>query len=108
MIIYNKLVRDRIPEIIAAHGQTYEVRVLEEDEYRVALNHKLREEMDEYARDEEIGELADLLEVIYALAAVKGVSAHALEDLRSAKRKDRGGFDQRLLLVHVTDGQQTP
>jgi predicted house-cleaning noncanonical NTP pyrophosphatase (MazG superfamily) len=101
MPTYNKLVRDRIPEIIAASGKKYTTRILSDPDYREKLNQKLQEELDEYLKDRDIAELADLLEVVYAAAQAQGVSKEELEQIRLAKANERGGFDQKLLLVEV-------
>jgi predicted house-cleaning noncanonical NTP pyrophosphatase (MazG superfamily) len=104
---YNKLVRDRIPEIIRAQGKRLETSVLSEDEYLAQLNAKLREELAEYLESttptEQMEELADMLEVIYAIAAAKGVSAEQLDALRRDKAGKRGAFAQRIMLRWVED-----
>ena len=99
MVRYNKLVRDRIPEMIRAQGETPVVRVLDEAEYRRCLEDKLDEEVAEFHASGDIEELADILEVVYALCRAKG---HTLEELREvclAKREKRGGFDGRIFLI---------
>lgn len=99
MIVYNKLVRDRIPEIIESTGRTCECRVLEPDEFLAALDAKLGEELKEYNESGDIEELADLMEVLYAIVGCKGMSTEEFEKLRLSKREKRGGFDERLLLI---------
>ena len=99
---YNKLVRDRIPKIIEDSGSKCRTKILSDDEYLAMLDAKLREELDEYYRDKNLEELADLLEVIYASAAARGYSPQELEAARAAKRESRGGFDERILLLDVT------
>ncbi|MDD6200028.1 MAG: nucleoside triphosphate pyrophosphohydrolase, partial [Firmicutes bacterium] len=64
---YQKLVRDKIPELIAAGGETPVIRVLEDGEYLSRLEDKLEEEVAEYRQSGEPEELADILEVVYAL-----------------------------------------
>ena len=103
MILYNKLVRDRIPEIIEASGKSCKVRRLGEEEYREALKQKLGEELAEYSLSGEVAELADLVETVYALVSANGVSPGEFEDMRRLKREDRGGFGERLLLMSVED-----
>lgn len=107
MPIYNKLVRDRIPEIIAASGKKFTTSVLTEEAYRAKLREKLQEEINEYlaanADNECLEELADVLEVVYALAAVHGATSRGLEELRLAKAEKRGGFEQKLYLHEVED-----
>lgn len=97
------MVRDRIAEIISATGKRCEVRVLNEEEYLVSLKQKLGEELQEYLQTEDLVELADLVEVIKAIVRSKGLSIEDFEQMRLTKRNDRGGFDQRLLLVSVTE-----
>jgi predicted house-cleaning noncanonical NTP pyrophosphatase (MazG superfamily) len=100
---YNKLVRDRIPEIIRADGKSCEVRTLAQDEYLAKLNEKLREELAEYGASGDIGELADLVDVVAAIVECGGLSTEEFEGIRQAKRTERGGFQCRLLLVSVAD-----
>lgn len=107
MPTYNKLVRDKIPEIINTTGKTSITRVLEPEEYRKALQQKLREEAEEYLRAEDdqeaLEELADLLEVIGALAVSGGSSWEELEAIRARKAEERGGFRERIFLIQVDD-----
>ncbi|MFC4639164.1 phosphoribosyl-ATP pyrophosphohydrolase [Deinococcus hohokamensis] len=86
-----KLVRDRIPELFGGVA-----RPLGEADFRAALREKLREETQEFLDSGDVTELADVLEVVYALAAQDGVSPAALEALRAAKARERGGFHARL------------
>ena len=102
-IVYNKLVRDRIPEIIEAGGNACVTEVLTDEAYLRMLDAKLTEELAEYHADGNPEELADLLEVIYAAAKARGVSAEALNRIRDEKAAKRGGFEQKLLLVSVTE-----
>ena len=101
--IYNKLVRDKIPEIIEAKGQRCVTKILDEDAYLKMLDAKLSEELNEYHKDQTVEELADLMEVIYAAAAARGVSKEELEEVRARKAQQRGGFEKRIFLVEVTD-----
>lgn len=101
-IVYNKLVRDRIPEIIAGSGKTCEMATLSFDEFERALLEKLIEEAREaqQADDEYLKtELADLSEVMDALLALKGISRDALRAEQRRRRKERGGFKKRLKLL---------
>lgn len=93
-----KLVRDRIPEIIRERGKVPVTRVAEAGEYSSLLRRKLREESEEFLtahEEEERDELADVLEVVYALAADIGMSLTELEERRQAKWLSRGGFSSR-------------
>ena len=105
VLIYNKLVRDKIPEIIEASGKTCETEILSDEEYLQMLDKKLDEELAEYHQEQNIEELADLLEVIYATAKARGYSIEELEHARVEKRKARGGFEKKLLLK-VVEGKQ--
>lgn len=102
-ITYNKLVRDRIPEIIEESGKRCKVRVLDDEEYLRMIDAKLDEELAEYHKDQNIEELADLLEVIYAAVSARGYDAKQLEEVRAAKAEERGGFQKRLLLVETEE-----
>lgn len=104
-IIYNKLVRDKIPEIIKASGKTVYYETLPERDCLEMLNRKLEEELLEYQADGNIEELADLLEVIYAVAAAKGCALEQLEAIRQAKAEKRGKFDKRIFLKSVIEKQ---
>lgn len=100
-IIYNKLVRDKIPEIIEASGKTCQTEILSDEEYLQMLDKKLDEELAEYHQEQNIEELADLLETLYAMAKAKGYSIEELDHVRVEKRKARGGFDKKVLLKSV-------
>ena len=101
MIIHNKLVRDRIPEIIEKSGKTAYCHILSNDEYIVELDRKLNEECAEYQEDKSIEELADMLEVMYAIAQARGYSIEELEQVRAEKAEKRGGFKDRIYLEKV-------
>ncbi|WP_010500111.1 nucleoside triphosphate pyrophosphohydrolase [Paenibacillus elgii] len=104
MIVYNKLVRDKIPQIIEASGKQAEIRVLADAEYKRMLNIKLQEEFDEFieaGEDEQITELANLVEIVYAILEHKGISIEEFERVRQEKKEKRGGFGDRILLVKV-------
>lgn len=98
---YNKLVRDLIPEIIAESGKKCSIEILNDEEYIKSIDAKLDEELAEYHKDQNIEELADLLEVIYAAARARGYSIEELERIRVSKAQERGGFDKRILLKEV-------
>ena len=102
-IIYNKLVRDKIPEIIEVSGKTCETEILSADAYLQMLDKKLDEELAEYHQELNIEELADLLEVLYATAKARGYSIEELEHVRVEKQKARGGFDKKILLISVAE-----
>ena len=98
---YNKLIRDKIPDVISAGGGTSTTRELSSEEYIAALDEKLNEELAEYQCDKNIEELADLIEVIYAVTKARGYSLEELERVRKKKVDERGSFDKRLFLLEV-------
>lgn len=98
-MIYNKLVRDHIPQIIEETGGKAEIRILTDEEYRIFLEKKLDEEVGEYHREQNAEELADILEVVYALAASIGCTKEELNDVYRKKHEARDGFEKRFLLI---------
>ncbi len=101
VIMYNKLVRDKIPEIIEADNKKCEIEVLSDEKYLEMLDAKLDEELAEYHKDKNLEELADLMEVIYAATRARGYSIEELEAVRVAKESKRGGFYKKILLKEV-------
>ncbi|MDY7077161.1 MAG: nucleoside triphosphate pyrophosphohydrolase [Chloroflexota bacterium] len=99
---YDKLVRDKIPDIIARRGDKSVTRILDADAYERELRSKLQEEVAEFGASGEVEELVDILEVVYALAAVKDVSRFQLEEMRARKQEKKGGFDQRIFLIETS------
>lgn len=95
---YDKLVRDKIPELIGAKGEECLFHIAEEAEYGEKLYEKLREETEELIREKNIGEVADVLEVIDAIIAKEGFSREDVEATKSKKREERGGFEGRIVL----------
>ena len=100
---YNKLVRDRIPEIIEASGVTCKTKILSDEEYLKMIDAKLDEELAEYHKDQNIEELADLLEVIYAATLARGYTLEKLESMRIQKAEERGGFKEKILLIETIE-----
>ncbi|OKP88201.1 phosphoribosyl-ATP pyrophosphohydrolase [Paenibacillus helianthi] len=107
MPIYNKLVRDKIPEIIRSSGKDLNCITLGEESYISELKRKLQEEVEEYTRaaddTEGVEELADILEVVYALALMHKVLPEDVEKVRAKKAEERGGFKDRIFLIEVTE-----
>ncbi len=103
-IKYNKLVRDKIPEIIEASGKNCITEILTDEQYLQMLDAKLDEELAEYHQEQNLEELADLLEVIYACAVANGYSVAELEKVRADKAAKRGVFIKRILLKEVNAG----
>ena len=101
IVQYDKLVRDRIPDLIMNSGKNCSIEILSETEYLRMLDAKLEEELAEYHKDQNIEELADLLEVIRAAAIARGFTLEELEQVRAEKAAKRGGFEKRILLKEV-------
>ncbi len=99
---YHKLVRDRIPEIIEKDGKACLWTELQPDDYLSMLDKKLNEELAEYQESKSMEELADLLEVIRAVATARGSSMEEVEAIRKDKAAKRGGFEKKILLTEVT------
>lgn len=104
--VYHKLVRDKIPDIIRAQGNMCKTRILTDEEYLAMLDLKLQEEMQEYLEKHDPEEMADLLEVIRALALAHGSSMADVERIRAEKARMRGGFEQRILLEEVEEREE--
>lgn len=102
-IKYDKLVRDRIPAIIHASGKTCVTEILSDEQYLRMIDAKLDEELNEYHNDQNIEELADLLEVIYAATKARGYSIEHLEAVRAEKAKKRGAFEKKIFLKEVIE-----
>jgi len=94
----NKLVRDRIPEIIRDNNQVPVTHVAEEKEYWKKLREKLQEEVNEFLEAPNEEELADIMEVVFALGKAMGTDRERLETLRKKKHGERGGFENRIIL----------
>src|SRR5688572_4575975 len=109
---YNKLVRDRIPDVIRANGGSPATRILDGPEYLQALATKLVEEAQEFVAAEgapaALEELADVLEVLCALVEAHGITLEELHGLRTDKAAARGGFSERVCLVHVDEVTPLP
>ena len=104
--IYNKLVRDNIPEIITDNNETPVTRILTDEEYKKSLEEKLNEEYEEVLSsegDERLEELADMIEVIRSLAGLENASLEDILNLADAKRTKRGGFDKKIFLEKVIE-----
>ncbi|HZK33686.1 MAG TPA: nucleoside triphosphate pyrophosphohydrolase [Bacillota bacterium] len=100
-IKYDKLIRDRIPEIISADGSRALTEIIDDVGSKRYLDIKLHEELEEYLAEDSVEELADLVEVVYALLNLKGIPIDEFEKLRKEKALKRGGFSKRLLLKEV-------
>lgn len=101
--VYNKLVRDRIPEIIEHSGASCKTEILSDEEYLRLLDAKLDEELAEYHADQNIEELADLIEVIHAAVIARGYTLEEFEAVKAEKAVRRGKFEKRILLREVIE-----
>lgn len=100
-IKYNKLVRDKIPDIIQKSGKKAIVEVLNDKNYKKYLDEKLQEELNEYYASDNVEELSDLVEVVYAILKYKNIDPTEFESIRKKKVLDRGAFDKKILLKEV-------
>jgi predicted house-cleaning noncanonical NTP pyrophosphatase (MazG superfamily) len=100
---HNKAIRDKIPEIIQKGGHSCNVKTLSDDDFLEHLEKKISEEVAEYQNDKNPEELADILEVIYRIAQLKGVSKEELEKIRIKKLDERGGFNKNLFLIDTKE-----
>ena len=104
--VYNKLVRDNIPDIIHSNGENPITRILSNDEYKKELERKLYEEYQEVLNTtntkDRIEELADMLEIMIALAKLEDKTLDDVVEVCKAKRLKRGGFDKKIYLEKVT------
>ncbi len=97
-MLYNKLVRDKIPDIILSRGVMPKTHIADEAEYWQKLKEKLTEEVDEFKSDESIAEIADIMEVIDTICEYKGFDKAQIEILRAEKAEKRGGFKDKVIL----------
>lgn len=107
MPTYNKLVRDLIPQVIESTGKRFSTRILNESDYILELKKKAYEELEEYVnadnKKDAIEELADLLEIMHALAEYHGSSIDEVDEVRKQKAEKRGGFKEKIFLIEVED-----
>ena len=101
IIPHNKLVRDNIPQIIENNSQSAKTVILDDEKYTSALEKKLKEETREYLQSKELMELADILEVVEALAKNQGSSFDEVLELKKQKQEKNGAFDKRIFLISV-------
>jgi predicted house-cleaning noncanonical NTP pyrophosphatase (MazG superfamily) len=100
---YHKLIRDKIPEIIERTGKTCKTEILSDDNYLALLDEKLGEELAEYQESKSLEELADLLEVMETVVVARGYSWEQLLRVKAEKKAARGGFEDKLLLLEVSE-----
>ncbi len=100
---HDKLVRDRIPDIIKAAGKTPVTDTISSAEIPEALDRKLREEVNEYLESHSVEELADVLEVLHGIAFHRGIPWERIEAERIRKNEERGGFEKGIRLIEVRE-----
>ncbi len=101
MKVYNKLVRDKIPRVIAEEGNQCDIEIASKEDMISLLEDKLKEEVNEYLKDKNLEELADIMEVLFGLAHNLGYSEEELVEKRNCKLKQRGGFKEGIVLKSV-------
>ncbi len=105
MKVYNKLVRDKITDIIEADGRKAKYRILDNNEYRQELNSKLQEEVKEYLDDNNVEELADIVEVIYGILNSMGVTIDEFEKVRIKNKKKEERLIKEFILRRQNNGK---
>ena len=95
---YNKLVRDKIPEILKQKGLNPLIHTANEIEYYSKLKDKLKEEVNEFLINSNEEELVDILEVIDSICRFKNINKENLEKLKKKKLEERGSFNKRIIL----------
>jgi predicted house-cleaning noncanonical NTP pyrophosphatase (MazG superfamily) len=103
MTKFNKAIRDKIPEIIRKDGHSCNIQTLSDEKFLVEIEKKLSEEVIEFQNDKNLEELVDILEVIYRIAQLKGISKEELEKIRVKKLQDKGGFEKNLFLIDTSE-----
>jgi len=103
MTEYYKAIRDKIPKIIESSGNSCRTKTLSDDEFIVELEKKLNEEMSEYQETKSVEELADILEVIFRIAELRGTDNRTLEEIRKNKNENRGRFTKNLFLIDTIE-----
>ncbi len=103
MTYYDKLVRDRIPEILEKKNKDFIAYKVADGDYSLYLKRKLREEVEEFLESPSVHELADVYEVLSALLKDMDVTMADVRRERVLKNDERGTFDQRWILAEVKD-----
>jgi len=103
--VYNKLVRDRIPELVRESGRECTIEVVDEEAYLLLLEKKLQEELSSYQQKKSLEELADLLEVLGAVVRARGSSWEELTAIRKRRKEQYGGYDKKYLLKEITSSR---
>ncbi len=101
MKTYNKIVRDKIPEIIDSAGKKFDIHIVNDKKAISYLDIKLDEEVKEFHEDNNLEELADIMEILFSLAKKMGYSEEDLLSKRLQKKESNGGFDANIILTKV-------
>ena len=101
--VYNKAIRDKVPEIIESSGASCLVDVLDDEKFLDELTRKLDEEINEFKESGSIDELCDLIEITFRIAELNGVSNDELDKRRVKKNNERGKFEKNLYLIQVNE-----
>ena len=103
MIQYNKAIRDKIPEIIRESGSKCNIKTLSDKEFLEKMEKKLDEEVAEYHQSKSVEEIADIIEVLERVAALRGTSVEELMRIKEEKAQKRGKFEKNLFLVDTDE-----
>ncbi|WP_097028127.1 nucleoside triphosphate pyrophosphohydrolase [Clostridium peptidivorans] len=103
MSLYNKLVRDKVPEVLEQEGKKYVIQYAEKEKMLDLLKDKLKEEAREFFQDDSLEGLADIVEVVFSLANELGYSEEEVLVKRTEKREEKGGFEERIVLERVCE-----
>ena len=103
MTIYNKAIRDKIPEIIKESDNNCNIKTLSDEKFLIELEKKLDEELIEYHESKSIEELTDLMEIIQRIAELKGIDNKTLQELQKQKAEKRGKFKKNLFLLETDE-----
>jgi len=103
MKVFNKLVRDKIPEIIESNNEYCKTRILDNNEYLEQLNIKLQEEVKEYLESGDVEEIADIEEVLRAILDAKNIHYQNFDEIRMSKVYRRGAFKKKIFLEYTED-----
>lgn len=103
MSLYNKLVRDKVPEVLEQEGKKYVIQYAEKEKMLDLLKDKLKEEAREFFQDDSLEGLADIVEVVFSLANKLGYSEEEVLVKRTEKREEKGGFEEGIVLERVCE-----
>lgn len=99
--IHNKLVRDKIPEVIERTGKKFSTHIAGELEYKEELFKKVYEELEEFKENPCAEEMADIFEVLEGLVKAYNIEMNDVFDIKEEKARERGAFDEKIILERV-------